>query len=232
MLGSNTRCNSFSTGKKALTTEGLSDQTETGDKGLRWDMNKPLLLAVFGASLFACAAVAAPNGVPQDLIKTARESLSSVQDQSFANNREYCGMIGRTTAGELIVSAARRGRTGGCDHRGFVDKTITPVASYHTHGGFEPDYDSEVPSVDDIDMDYHNRVFGFVATPGGRFWLVDYRSRTVTQLCGVGCLPKDPTFRAGMAGPIPKSLTRREVAQRKGKGGPRHLRFDNLLAEN
>ena len=195
-------------------------------------MKKLFASAFMGASLCACAAIAGPQGVSGELIEKARKSLASVQNQSFANNREYCGMIGRTSAGELIVSAARRGRTGGCDHRGFVDKSITPVASYHTHGGFEPDYDSEVPSVDDIDMDYHNRVFGFVATPGGRFWLVDYRSRTVTQLCGVGCLPKDPSFRAGMAGHIPKSLTRREVAQRKGKGGPRHLRFDNQLAEN
>lgn len=177
------------------------------------------------AALCASSAASAGNGVlSQELINIARESLASIQNQSFKSQREYCGLIGRTTAGELIVSPARRGRTSGCDERGFADRSITPVASYHTHGAYHADADSEVPSTMDVDMDHHHGVFGFVATPGGRFWVIDHRSRTARQICGMGCLPSDPMFDKGMAGEIPKHLTRREMAQREGKGGPRHLR--------
>ncbi|MEM7469781.1 MAG: DUF4329 domain-containing protein [Pseudomonadota bacterium] len=177
------------------------------------------------------AASGACHAASAALIEKAKMALSSIQNSSFVSNREYCGMIGLTKANELIVSPARRGRTAGCDHRGFADRTITPVASYHTHGGFHAHHDSEVPSVSDIDMDYHNKVFGFVATPGGRMWMVDYRDRSVHQICGLGCLPQDPSFHEHMAGEIPTSMSRREVAQRKGVGGPRHLRA-RMLAEN
>ncbi len=190
--------------------------------------------------LCACAAIfatsqgaAAADGIlNSNLIEIARKSLTSVQNQSFSSGREYCGMIGLTTAGELIVSPARRGRASGCDERGFVDSSIKPVASYHTHGGFEADYDSEVPSVDDVDMDHHRKVFGFVATPGGRFWMIDYRSRTAKLVCGIGCLPKDPRFETGMAGDIPEALTRKDLVMRKRKGGPAAHRHTHEVAHN
>jgi hypothetical protein len=186
---------------------------------------KKLMLTTTLMALTCTSGAFAGNGVlSQELINIARKSLASIQNQSFQSQREYCGLIGRTTAGELIVSPARRGRSNGCDERGFSDRTITPVASYHTHGGYHEDADSEVPSTMDVDMDHHHGVFGFVATPGGRFWVIDHRSRTAKQICGMGCLPSDPMFDKGMAGDIPKHLTRRQMAQREGKGGPRHLR--------
>ncbi|MEM6594265.1 MAG: DUF4329 domain-containing protein [Pseudomonadota bacterium] len=187
--------------------------------------------AIAGATLAVLAATTACQAANAALIEKAKMALSSIQDASFVADREYCGMIGLTDADELIVSPARRGRSSGCDFRGFADPTIRPVASYHTHGGFNPLYDSEIPSVDDIDMDYHNKVFGFVATPGGRFWMIDYRYRSVHQLCGVGCLPSDPTFVKNMAGEIPEHMSRREIAKRKSQGGPRYHRA-KMLAEN
>lgn len=183
------------------------------------------------ATLGFFAAIGPCQAASAALVEKAKMALASIQNASFVADREYCGMIGLTEANEFIVSPARRGRTSGCDHRGFADPSITPVASYHTHGAFHPLYDSEVPSVDDIDMDYHNKVFGFVATPGGRFWLVDYRYRSVHQLCGVGCLPQDPTFKEHMAGEIPEHMSRREIAARKKTGGARELRA-RMLAEN
>jgi len=186
---------------------------------------KTLMLTATLVALTCTSGALAGNGaLSQELINVARESLASIQKQSFKSKREYCGFIGRTSAGELIVSPARRGRTNGCNGRGFDDRSITLVASYHTHGAFHEHADSEVPSTMDVDMDRHQNVFGFVATPGGRFWMIDPRSRTAQQICGMGCLPSDPMFDAGMAGEIPKHLTRRQMAQREGKGGPRHLR--------
>ncbi len=193
---------------------------------------KTLTLTALLTALSIAPAAHAGNGVlSQELINIARKSLASIQNQSFTSQREYCGLIGKTTAGELVVSPARRGRTSGCNERGFSDRSITPVASYHTHGSYHADADSEVPSTDDVDMDHHQGVFGFVATPGGRFWVIDHRSRTAKQICGMGCLPSDPMFNKGMAGEIPTHLTRRQMAQREGLGGPRHLRA-RALAEN
>ena len=181
----------------------------------------------------ALCAGAAQAGEQALLTRFAKTTLASLQDGSFSNNREYCGMIGRTSAGELISTPARRGRTSGCNPRGFTDKSITPIASFHTHGAFHEMADAEVPSVSDLDADHYEGVLGFVSTPGGRLWMTDYRSKTVRQICGIGCLPKDPAFEVGMAGEIPKMLTRRELAQREGRGGPRHLRaHSHEVAEN
>jgi hypothetical protein len=199
-------------------------------------MTKPLLGTLCALILCATQAVAG-NGsgsghISTGLIEIARKSLADIQYQSFSSGLEYCGMIGKTRAGELIVSPARRGRPSGCNARGFTDPSITLVASYHTHGGFDPNMDSEVPSTDDVDMDHHQGVFGFVATPGGRLWLIDHRSRVATQICGKGCLPSDPTFSAGMAGPIPLSLSRKDMIKRQVIGGPRQLRHDHQLANS
>ncbi len=189
--------------------------------GMSKAMIRLTLAAAFGAASISAAA-AAPD--IYDMTSVARKSLKSLQHQSFANDREYCGMIGETAAGELVVTPARRGSRSGCDPRGFTDRTIKTVASYHTHGAFHPDADAEVPSVMDLDMDYAEQVFGFVATPGGRLWITNFHNRTVTQVCGLGCLPSDPNFKPGVAGDIPKTLTRRELTKRKGAGGPKYLR--------
>lgn len=195
------------------------------------------LLLGTACAVLACVTCAfAGNGsshatMSPALIEKARKSLAAIQNQSFVSGLEYCGMIGKTTAGELIVSPARRGRPSGCNARGFSDPSIKLVASYHTHGGFDPDMDSEVPSSDDVDMDHHQGVFGFVATPGGRFWVIDHRSREAKQICGKGCLPADPTFDPGAAGPIPTAMNRKDMVNRQVIGGPRQLRHEHYLAD-
>lgn len=182
-----------------------------------------LLTTSFCVLMSLATAVQAQDDI-WDLVLVAKKNLASLQRGSFENNREYCGMIGRTSAGELIASPARRGSANGCNARGFTDRSIVPVASYHTHGGFQANADSEVPSVSDMNMDVAQKVIGFVATPGGRFWMVDYRTKTIKQICGIGCLPKDPQFVEGMAGPIPIRMTRAEMKQRQNAGGPKVLR--------
>ena len=197
-------------------------------------MIKRLGLCAVLAALFAHPTTGPAQAETEiwSLVLVAKKQLASLQRGSFRENREYCGMIGRTPAGELIASPARRGRTNGCDARGFKDRSIKVLASYHTHGGYQANADSEVPSVSDMDMDMHDKVVGFVATPGGRLWIVDPKSRSVKQVCGIGCLPKDPRFKSGMAGPIPKSLSRKQLAKRQGMGGPKYLRSRAKKAAN
>ena len=68
------------------------------------------------------------------------------------------------------------------------------VASYHTHGAYGRAYDNEVPSVIDLASDFQFGIDGYVSTPGGRVWLVDFQTQTTSQLCGLRCVTSDPGF--------------------------------------
>lgn len=153
-----------------------------------------------------------------DLIDAAKTTLADIQNNSFAANREYCGMIGRNEAGQLVITRPRKGRRDSCLPRPFRTNDIKVLASYHTHGSYDFDADAEVPSVDDFDADRDEGVLGFVATPGGRFWMLDPERGTIRQICGIGCLPKDPDFEQGVAGRIPKTFTRAQLVQREENG--------------
>jgi len=81
------------------------------------------------------------------------------------------------------------------------------VASYHTHGGYSPDYSSELPSGSDMEGDEDEGIDGWVATPGGRLWYIDTTDMVTFQICGIGCLPSDPAFIAGESGFIEQSYS-------------------------
>ncbi len=152
------------------------------------------------------------------LIEAARVTLAGIQNNSFSANREYCGMIGRNSAGSLVVTRPRKGRQDSCLPRNFRSNDIEVLASYHTHGSYDYEADAEVPSVDDFDADSDEGVIGFVSTPGGRFWIILPERGLVKQLCGIGCLPQDPDFERGVAGKIPKQFTRNQLIDREENG--------------
>lgn len=81
------------------------------------------------------------------------------------------------------------------------------TASYHTHGGFSPDYSSELQSGTDMEGDEDEGIDGWVATPGGRLWYIDTTDMVTFQICGIGCLPSDPEFIAGDSGIIEQSYS-------------------------
>jgi hypothetical protein len=51
-----------------------------------------------------------------------------------------------------------------------------------------------VPSVIDLTSDFDFGIDGYVSTPGGRVWLVDFQTRSTQQLCGLSCVTSDPGF--------------------------------------
>lgn len=130
----------------------------------------------------------------------ARSVLTRLQPLSFRKGREYCGYLGLNRAGELVASAAVPGDMASCD--AAFPSDIAVVASYHTHGAFDAGYFNEMPSTVDVDGDSEFFMNGYIATPGGRFWFVEGRSRTVHQICGLGCLPVAPGFRKGADGTV------------------------------
>jgi len=142
--------------------------------------------------------------------------LSQLQDRSFKENREYCGYLGRDSAGKIKSSVAYKGRTDSCDARFPEDLDV--FASFHTHGGFLEDASSEVPSVNDMEADEEEGVDGYVSTPGGRLWYIDTTDMITSQVCGLGCLKRDPKFVEGADGRVLQSYTYEELVVRERDG--------------
>ena len=80
----------------------------------------------------------------------AKNTLDDLQARSFKENREFCGMILEDGAGELSTSDISGGTDSECEISSAVPYGKFAVASFHTHGSFGNDYDSEAPSL--IDM--------------------------------------------------------------------------------
>lgn len=173
-------------------------------------------LRVFG--FVATLLVAAGPGTAQtaEELAFARTLLAELQDNSFAADREYCGMIGIDADGRLVASRPRRGSVDSCTPRDPRD-AVEIIASFHTHGSFAYDYDSEVPSVADVEGDMFEGVDGYISTPGGRLWFVDGQTGVSRVICGLGCLPADPDFEAEVWGPVAPRYTLEALEQREAE---------------
>jgi hypothetical protein len=167
-------------------------------------------------ALRLCLCLLAAPAAAQDAreVALAREILAGAQAPSFQRNREYCGTIGADRNGRLLHSEPRRGGRDSCTPRDHPDAWDV-FASFHTHGGFDPEADSEVPSVYDVQSDMAEGLDGYVATPGGRLWFIDGQTGVVRQICGLGCLPADPDFVPGLFGPIATRYTLSELDRRE-----------------
>lgn len=124
----------------------------------------------------------------------ARSQLAAVQQRSFDEGIELCGIIFERSDGTLGASQVRKGSEASCGIAYFDEPGMRPLASFHTHGAFNSDYDSEVPSIIDLRNDAATGMDGYVATPGGRFWWVDARGPTAIEVCAAACLPRDPAY--------------------------------------
>ena len=153
------------------------------------------------------ALLAATPAVSQDLqeLSLVRDVFAELQPLSFRKKREYCGYLGLTRSGELVATDPVAGDMASCAAEYPSD--IAVVASYHTHGTFDAGYYNEMPSLTDLDSDSAAYLNGYVATPGGRLWYVDGRSRVTFQICGVGCLPVAPLFSKDGDGAVAEAYT-------------------------
>ena len=168
-----------------------------------------IFFALFAVSVALGTALKGQNA---EEILLAKKTLAALQPQSFSKQKEYCGYIGYNAKGELIATQALGGDTASCNP--ILPRDFAPVASYHTHGGFDPEYISEIPSDIDLDGDHLERINGYVSTPGGRFWFVDSVNLEVRQLCGAACLPVAPNFEKGADGYIALRYSRQELLRK------------------
>jgi uncharacterized protein DUF4329 len=119
--------------------------------------------------------------------------FNNIQEKSFKDNREYCGLIFYNKQGVLEASTANKGGIDSCIPDD-VSEEYEVIASYHTHGSATLDADTEVPSIDDLEADIEEGINGYIATPAGRLWFNDVKSKKAILLCGRGCLKSDPRF--------------------------------------
>lgn len=168
-------------------------------------------LPLFIAALLAGCGPGRMGASPPDAAFTAQAVafLDGLQARSFAEDREFCGYMGRTAAGTFAASAPVRGALDRCEPE--MPGDIEVVASYHTHGGFGYEHDAELPTPEDVETDMAEGVFGYVATPGGRVWLIDGPRGVASQVCGPGCIAQDADFEPGVSGPVRARYTLEEL---------------------
>jgi|GEM_PF-442736 len=146
----------------------------------------------------------------------AKTQLNAVQSRSFDENIELCGIIFESSDATLGMGRKTGGSEATCDLIYYDEPGMVPVASFHTHGSYSSEYDSEVPSITDIQSDMASGIDGYVATPGGRFWHIDHESGTARLVCGEGCLMQDPKYRSCSSDRIENSYSIETLAARLG----------------
>ncbi|KEO91301.1 hypothetical protein EH31_01165 [Erythrobacter longus] len=153
--------------------------------------------------------------LPQSQVQAfAKEQLDALQTRSFAENIELCGIIFETSEGELGASRKIGGDESTCDLSYFDEPGMVPVASFHTHGRFSRDYDTEVPSLTDIQSDIESGFDGYVSTPGGRLWHIDHEAQVANLVCGPNCMIQDARYEPCEDDVIPDRFTISQLADR------------------
>lgn len=151
----------------------------------------PSLDDIANGQAYSVAPPDAPSGAAVDAF--ARTFLNEIQPASILNRAEYCGYFFLDANGQLQGTPPIRGQFASCE-------MLAPqpgqgiIASYHTHGSHSVHFDDEVPSVIDLESDFIFGIDGYVSTPGGRVWLVDFQTLSTSQVCGTGCVFNDPTY--------------------------------------
>ena len=134
------------------------------------------------------------DALTDPLDRFAAAFFDMLQPISIGDGVEYCGLFIRDASGRLVATPPRRGTPDSCQAEDDPEGADV-LATYHTHGAYDRDADTEVPSVDDLEGDIDEEIDGYIATPGGRLWLNDAADRRSYLLCGPGCVVADPDYR-------------------------------------
>ena len=192
------------------------------------DANANKLLYVLCAIAFAAVLFSqltrerSPGYEPQssldEIIRYTRATLEDLQERSITQNQEFCGVVYEDEEGTLHTSRIYDGTRAACAFDWGLPLGNNVVASFHTHGGYDIDFDSEMPSIEDLASDIDARIYGFISTPGGRLWQTDWKRETATQICGEGCLRQDPRYAGTQKERLALSYTFDDLQTRGGYG--------------
>lgn len=113
----------------------------------------------------------------------AQDVLNKINPKSVQQNVEYGGWVYRNSDASFSATEPKKGTV---DSVAIGSPESVPngraTASYHTHGAFDPRYDSENFSTVDIAMNNNWRTDGYLATPAGYFKYHNYLTGIVTTL--------------------------------------------------
>ncbi len=121
----------------------------------------------------------------------ARQVLDEVNPRSIAQNREWGGYIYRRADGSYSSTAAVQGSPASVSlpsPDSAVPGNSAASATYHTHAAFDPRYDNENFSPQDLLSDITFGLDGYLGTPQGQFKLHDVSRGRVITIGGPGTL--------------------------------------------
>jgi hypothetical protein len=98
-------------------------------------------------------------------------AMQEANPRSHEMNREIGGWVQRNEDGTYTPRPPVTGTIDGLSN--MPDRQSNDVAWWHTHGAYEPGYDSENFSEDDRDYSDANSAPGYVATPSGAMRVYD-----------------------------------------------------------
>ena len=163
--------------------------------GAKWRLWSLIAAAICPMVLYSSASPAQTIAeLPDALDRFAASHLDKVQQLSFRDGIEYCGLFGLDRDGELAATPPRPGTRFECTP---MDEppVVEVLASYHTHASFDIDADGEAPSIGDLTSDFEEGIDGYIGTPGGRVWVNMVDEEVSVLLCGPGCISVAPGFK-------------------------------------
>lgn len=168
----------------------IEDEAGSGSKKKKGKGWKRAVL--IGGGVAAAAALSSSGSKPADRQfrfrtqnEAAREVLNDINPQSIRENREYGGWIFVNPDGSFASTVAVRGEAASVrlpDPQLSTPPMSVITASYHTHAAFDPRFDNENFSPQDLENDRMNNIDGYLATPLGQFKLHDIETDTVITL--------------------------------------------------
>ncbi len=123
--------------------------------------------------------------------ESAFNVLNSINPTSVRQNREHGGYVYRNADGSFSSTVPIQGELASVSLP--APQSVAPpggqtTASYHTHGGFDPRFDNENFSPQDIISDIVFGLDGYLGTPAGQFKYHNLRANTIVTLGGPGTL--------------------------------------------
>lgn len=176
-------------------------------------MKAMLALAIVAVTAFTPLQSKAQSAEETEFVMGLMESMNAL---SIRFDREVCGYVLRDRDGTYSSTKVSWGGHASCASLPLEDG-VEVVSSWHTHAAYSPNYDNEVPSIQDVEGDIRFGVNGWVGTPGGRLWFVESGIETIRVVCGLGCLPTDPNATDRLHDPIPPSMTLNQLYNRFGR---------------
>ena len=148
-------------------------------------------VALLGAAAVAVALIASSGDADTDTASrwsgqhdAAWNALNDINPTSVSENIEYGSWVYRNTDATFSALSPVRGTVNSVNigSPNQVPSGSVATASYHTHGGDDPLYDSENFSPTDLITDNLWKVDGYLGTPLGAFKIHNYVTGEVSRL--------------------------------------------------